>query len=212
MNYEEYIEGTVAKAVKAFSGHEATLRAGMNGIDVLDFRKPGTGCYSLRVVFDHERGGRVYISGDLGEAVVYPTCDATLCGMAECFTRRDKSGEIRVNWGYFLEKVRASSDRYCWDAEAFAHDFKEHCDEYDLTGAKEFLDENLDVWSSGIDVDCVHGVTLSDGAKLDLEEIDGDYREWVYECGKRVSARVILWLVALRLAHEAVGSESEVQG
>lgn len=211
MNYEEYIEGTVAEAVKAFSGHEATLRAGMNGIEVLDFRKPGTVCYSLRVVFDHERGGRVYISGDLGEAVVYPTCDATLCGMAECFTRRDKSGVIRVNWGYFLEKVRASSDRYCWDAEAFAHDFKEHCDEYGLTGAEEFLDENLDYWSSGIDVDCTHGVTLSDGAKRDLEEIDRDYRGWVYDCGKRVSARVILWLVALRLAHEAVKTESEVK-
>ena len=211
MNYEEYIEKTIAEAVKAFSNHVATLSVGTNGIDALDYRRPGTVCYSLRVVFDHARGSRVYISGDLGEAVVYPTCDATLCGMAKCFTSRDKAGGLNVNWGYFLEKVRATSDSYCWDEESFAHDFKEHCDEYGLTIAEEFLENHMDRWGGGIDVDSRDGVTLSDDTKFDLHEIDCDYREWVYDCGKRVSARVILWLVALRLAYEALKAESEVQ-
>ena len=130
--------------------------------------------------------------------------------MAECFTRRRKDGVIRVNWGYFLEKVRATSDRYCWDDEAFSHDFKEHCAEYELIGADEFLENHLACWCSNVEIDCEHGVTLSDDAKSDLYEIDCDYREWVYDCGKRVSARVILWLVALRLAYEAVKAESGV--
>lgn len=212
MRYEEYDEKIIAESVKAFKDHETTFRIGLNGIDVLDFRKPGTVCYSVRIVFDHERGDRVYITGDLGEAVVYPTCEATLQGMAGCFTRRDESGAIHVNWCYFLEKVRASSDRYCWDSELFAQDFKEHCRDYGMNKADEFLEEHLNFWSSGVDVDNVKGVTLSSDAKRDLKEFDDEYWEWVYDCGKRVSPRVILWLVALRLAYEAVKSAPVEKG
>ena len=209
MNYEEYEEKEIADAVKAFSKHETEFRVGLNGIDVLDFRNPDTVCYSMRIVFDHERGDRVYITGDLGEAVVYPTCRATLQGMAECFTRRE-NGAISVNWGYFLEKVRASSDRYCWDSDRFIQDFKEHCEEYGIDTADEFLEEHMGMWNDGVEVDSVRGITLSSDAKRDLEEkIDRDYWEWVYDCGKRVSPRVILWLVALRLAHEKVEREAK---
>lgn len=207
VNYEEYDKKIIDKAIKAFECHDVNFRIGLSCVDVLDFRKPGTVCYSLRVVFDHERGNRVYISGDLGEAVIYPTCPATLQGMAECFTRRDEDGTIHVNWGYFLEKVRAASDRYCWDSDTFTQDFKEHCSQYGISSAEDFLDEHMNVWDNGVDVDDLRGITLSEDAKRELEELDADYWEWVYDCGKRVSPRVILWLVALRLAYEAVESE-----
>ena len=70
--------------------------------------------------------------------------------------------------------------------------------------ADDFIDEHTGIWNDGVEVDNVKGITLSYNAKHDLEEMDRDYWEWVYDCGKRVSPRIILWLVALRLAYEAV--------
>ena len=73
-------------------------------------------------------------------------------------------------------------------------------------------EEHTGIWNDGVECDNEKGITLSDNAKYDLEEIDRDYWEWIYDCGKRVSVRVILWLVALRLAYEAVGSKEAGNG
>lgn len=205
-NYEERI---IVEAIEDFGGHDATYSVGLSGINVLDFRRPGTGAYALRVVFDNQRGGRVYISGDLGEAVVYPTCAARLEDLAECFTRRRENGTIAVNWGYFLEKVRATSDRWCWHSARFWEDFKEHCDE-DLLDGDAFIEAHQECdWDFDVEIDHRNGVTLSGSAKEELHDIDPDFAGWVYDCGKRVSPRVILWLVALRLAYEAVEKARE---
>ena len=205
--YEEYEQDVIKKAVESFSGHKATYKE-LDGVDTLEFRRPYEIFYSLRVVFDHERGKSVYICGDIGEAVVYPTCPATLKDMAACFTRRKADGTISVNWGYFLEKVKCSSDRYDWSEEDFVADFKEECEERGIPNAEEFLEEHMNSWDGGIEVDSRKGVTFSERAKRELEEkYDEDFWEWAYDCGKRVSGRVILWLVALRLASEAIEKE-----
>lgn len=204
MTYEEQ---TIAEAVKAFRNHDTIYTTGINGIDVLDFRKPDSFIYAIRIVFDHQRGQCVYITGDLGEAVVYPTCLATLFDMAGTFASRKEDGTIGVNWGYFLEKVRATSDSFEWDTDRFWEDFQEHCKEYDLDG-DDFVEEHKDsYWDGYVEVDDKRGVTLSEFAKEELHRIDVDFAGWVYDCGKRVSPRVILWLVALRLAYEAVCEE-----
>ena len=201
MNWTEYQKHWVGKTIKSFMGHKATVRK-FDGIEVLDFRKPDSAFYAVRVVFDNERS-RVYISGDIGEAVIYPTCPATLQDMAECFTCRDDDGTIRVNTEYFLEKVRATSDRYIWDSKSFEEDFRMHCTTYSIEGADSFLEHNG--WlKGGISVDEVRGITLSPRARDDLKRMDADYLVWFYDCGKRVSVRIIAWLVALRLAYEAI--------
>lgn len=197
----------IKNGVKAFSGHSVNFRKLQAGIEVLDFRKPGTCWYYVRVVFDNERGA-VYISGDLGEAVVCPTCPATLTGVASCFTSR--AGGIRVNAGYFIEKVRCSSDLYEWSVELFRKDFTQNCRERCIVLPDDFLDEHLDSYFADIEVDDRNGVRISGDAKAELEDQDHDYWEWLYDCGKRVSPRVILWLVAIRLAYEAVTRGSEV--
>ena len=203
-NYDAQV---IDEAVKAFAKHETIYTIGLSCIDVLDFRDPDSFVYALRFVFDHQRGNRVYISGDLGEAVVYPTCPATLEDMAYCFSSRKDDGSISVNWGYFLEKVRATSDRWCWTDERFWEDFKEHCEEEGLDGL-DFIENHKEFyWDGAVSVDTERGVTLSEFAKEELHDIDPDFAGWVYDCGKRVSPRVILWLVALRLACEAVEKE-----
>lgn len=48
-----------------FDKHIATLTQ-HGSLQVLDWREPGTNCYYCRYVFD---GYRMYVSGDIGEAV-----------------------------------------------------------------------------------------------------------------------------------------------
>lgn len=200
---EEHVRKIIAKALETFSSHKATYKE-LDGVDTLEFRRPGEIFYSLRVVFDHERGQSVYICGDIGEAVIYPTCPATLKDMAACFTRRKADGTISVNWGYFLEKVRCSSERYDWSEEDFVADFKEECEERGIENAEEFIEEHMNSWDGGIEVDGRNGVKFSERARREMEDYDHDFWEWAYDCGKRVSGRVILWLVALRLASEMI--------
>ena len=68
-------EQKIAHAYKVFAEHRAELKD-LGGIQILDWRVPGEVWYRVRYVFDRE-GGRIYISGDLGEAVVWPTWPAT---------------------------------------------------------------------------------------------------------------------------------------
>lgn len=208
MNWSESIEKAIEDAIRAFAEHEANLHIGLSGIEVLDFRRKDGKCwYALRIVFDNQRGSRVYISGDLGEAVVYPTCPARLEDMARCFTSRDKNGKIKVNVGYFLEKVRATSDRYEWSQELFQEDFRKECEESGIEMPEDFFEEYMDGWGNEIEVDDRMGVRLTERAIDALSEMDEDYREWVYDCGKRIAPRIVLWLVAMRLAWEMVARQ-----
>lgn len=202
--YEGHVRRCIKNAERHFSKHVALLESVGKDIEILDFRKPNSVEYALRIVFDNERGSGVYISGDLGEAVVYPTCRAKLTDMALCFTRRDENGELDVKESYFLEKVKATSDRYVWDYEGFEADFRAHCKEYgiDEDVADEFLEDNMGTFG-GIEIG-------DDGIRIDgyvtdkIQEIDEDYLEWFFDCGKRINPRVIMWLVGMRLAWEQV--------
>lgn len=201
--YKDAIE----RAVRAFQHHEARYVRGEN-FDVLDWKKPGTRMYWIRMVFDYERSETraVYITGDLGEAVVYPTCPATLFDMAKCFTYKRDNGLVDINEIYFIEKVKTSSHLYDWGMEEFREDLREKfVQEYgkdeDQSRLDEFFEEYCDSYSSGVEVD--NGVHFTDSfAKDALEEIFPDCGEWIWRCGRRVSTFVVFWLVAMRMAYE----------
>lgn len=143
------MKDAIAAACEKFKNNVATYRRGEQ-LDILDFQIPGKIEYYLRMVFDHGNShtSAVYISGDLGEAVVYPTCTPTLEGMANCFTCRRQNGTIDINESYFIEKIKTASNLYTFDSE-------------------------------------------------------------LYDCGRRVHPRIVLWLVALRLAWEQVKGQGE---
>lgn len=201
--YEEDVRQRIKNAERHFSKHVALWTSVNEDIEILDFRRPDSVEYALRIVFDDERGGRVYISGDIGEAVVYPTCRAKLKDMALCFTRRDENGVLDVNEQYFLEKVHATSDRYEWDAEGFESDFRAHCKEYGIDEhvADEFLDDNMNSFG-GIEINGENGIKIDTYVEDKIREIDEDYWEWFFDCGKRINPRIVLWLVGMRLAWE----------
>jgi len=210
------VEDAIEMAVRDFRENIATYTRGEK-FDVLDFKRPNTICYWIRMVFDHERDGTqaVYISGDCGEAVIYPTCEPTLEGMAKCFTRR-VDGKIDVNEPYFMEKFKASSDKYDWDADKFKEDLRESVREAFDEGAEEplrkleeFFDDYMDTFSPKVWVDSVNGPMMGGDAVEELNNILPDCSEYLYSYGRSVSVRVIMWLVALRLAWEQVRDQEK---
>ena len=58
---------------KWFNNHEAKITE-YDGITILDWREPGTSIYSVRYIFC---GSRLYVSGDIGDAIFNLTWIAT---------------------------------------------------------------------------------------------------------------------------------------
>lgn len=201
--------GAIKRAEKMFARHAGRYVRGPR-FDVLDWKIPNTIQYWVRMVFDHERDDTraVYITGDLGEAVVYPICAATLEGMAKCFTFRGDNGEIYVREHYFLEKIKTANSLYDWDVKYLQSDLRdEFVQRYGKDADQDELDEFFEEFCDGYYIDDVYvdegGVHIGgSGARDALSDIFHDYEEWVWKCGRRIDDRVIYWLVAMRLAYE----------
>lgn len=182
-------EKEIAHAFKSFAEHKAELKD-LDSIQILNWQKPGTVWYRIRYVFDRE-GGRIYISGDLGEAVVWPTWPATFgatCG-AVC------GGKRVVNEGYFLEKVRATSDRYVYDRDEAEKVVKENCPEIDEDDLETVMEDFNDDWGLR---------HLGDRARRILNDFDEDCWEWFPTAGQSIHGRIYLWLVGLKMAWDMI--------
>lgn len=211
MTEEESIKSSIKVGLKVFKDNKAEYRHINENFDVLDFRRPNSVTYSFRMVFDREHGNAAYISGDLGEAVIYPTCECTLEGFAKCFTSRRENGTLDVNEQYFKEKIRAcdnaSLDEY--DMETVKEDLKEKFEQYEAGDLWEtFEDEYLAPYSNNVEVYQSFGAIFDRDALEFLDERVGlDYEE-IRDLGRRTSTRIILWLVAIRLAWEQLEAKN----
>lgn len=107
-----------------FKNHEAKLTE-LDGITILDWREPGTGMYSVRYIF---AGSRLYISGDIGEAIFNLTWNVT----PESFDD--------VELGYFLGKLSCHSrERWHFDEKKALNDLREWYEEASFdTGDKYY--------------------------------------------------------------------------
>lgn len=209
-------EHAIEDAVRAFKNHKASYRRGYF-FDVLDWQRPNELQYYIRMVFDHERENAkaVYITGDMGEAVVYPTCESTLEGMAKCFTSMSKVPvSLDINEGYFIEKIKASSDLWEWNHSLFEGDLRRGFrryygnDERMTSELDDFLEEHFRSYSADIRVEH-YGVEMDQDAKDAWEAIVPDEGRWIYDCGKRLSNRIVFWLVAMRLAWEQLQGDED---
>jgi len=196
--YQRTRGARIAHAFEAFKNHKATF-SDFSNIQVLDWSEPGTVHYRVRYVFDLN-GGRIYISGDLGAAVVnptwYPTFAATYHSVA------DRENPIDVNEGYFLQKVEATSDRYVYDKDAAELCVKENCPgiENEEDALETVMDGFHDDWG------LLH---ISDKAREILADYDEDYWEWIEDAGRSIDGRVYLWLVGLKMAWNQLNGKGE---
>ena len=209
MTDEAMMKKTIELGRDVFKDHIAEYKHIGENFDVLDFRKPGTICYSFRMVFDREHGNAAYISGDIGEGVIYPTCDCTLEGFAKCFTRRLEDGSLDVNEQYFMEKIRACNGKYEYDYDDFKEDLKALFKRLDAEEKWESFEDDY-LYFGNTYVTCYDDhVHIDDYVRDALEkQIHAEVEDYWY-CGRRTSARIILWLVAIRLAWEQLELKKE---
>lgn len=178
-----------------FRNHKATYSQ-HGDLKVLTWKREGTITYSIRYVFD---GGRMYVTGDLGEALF-------------CFTEL-ADVHIQSDYGldYFESKLRAyhesrrhfNSDNAVKSLREWINRLKEREIEYDQYEMRELFEEaracsSTDEWAQIINS---HHNFVSD--------LDCDYWEWMYGAGDEMPIRLQSYLIGLRMASEQLTERSK---
>ena len=186
----EYREKQIDCAKLHFSNHKAEIKE-HNGITVLNWRNQnGSSNYYVHYVFD---GCFLYISGDLGSAVVHLTEKATLKALSRYINMVD----------YFVGKIECSTDKYEYDERVAREELRERLfpddgEELELIDAD--LIERLMYYYYHIE-----GFrNIPSDLLEEVEELNANCYEWIYSCGEVIDTRVILWLVGLQMAWEQV--------
>lgn len=196
MNRAEKIE----KEIKEywFKNHKAEL-VEYGDITVLNWRKPDSGTYYVRYVFD---GSKMYISGDIGEAVFNLTWKASIHSFDDCYI------------GYFLSKMSTCSNgKYEFDgceAEERLERWKaELIEEYDLdedSQEKEELIETIDEMIADVASCSSEEQWAWEYANEKyhdfISEHDCDYWEWIYDVGRVTPYHNYAFLIGLKMASE----------
>ncbi|MED4455925.1 hypothetical protein [Metabacillus fastidiosus] len=181
-----------------FSEHIATLTQHRD-LQVLQWEKPGTNTYSCRYVFD---GNKMYISGDIGEAVFWLTWKADIHSFND------------IHVGYFEEKLTAySGQRRDYDGtkarqqlEDWRIELIEEEVPFDIDTFREMISaaescSSKEEWA----LNCVN-----DEYSEFISELEADYWEWIYNIGDKMPRRIIGYLVGLKMASKQLKEKSVV--
>ena len=171
-----------------FKDHIATLTE-HGDLMVLDWKRPNSIFYYVRYVFD---GNKVYITGDLGEAVF-------------CLTwKADKHSFNCMGLGYFHEKLKAyHEDKYDFDSEKATKRLREWLNElkgddieYDHYEMQELFEGAR---GCGEEREWVEVIRKHEDFISDLETY---YWEWFYDIGRTYTTRFQSYLIGLQMASE----------
>jgi hypothetical protein len=178
---------------KWFPNHKATYTQ-HGDLKVLTWKKEGTISYYVRYVFD---GPRMYISGDLGEAIF-------------CFTETaDVHVQSQYSLDYFESKLQAyHEERRDFDADkavrrlrTWLNELKKNGVEYDHYEMKEFFDEVRECSSKD---QLAYVINKYDF----ISDLEPDYWEWMYNIGDIIPLRIQAYLIGLKMASEQLKSKS----
>lgn len=184
-----------------FKNHKATYTKVNDTISILDWRKPGTIYYYVRYVFD---SSHVYITGDLGEAVLNLTWFATLQSFKN------------VSIDYLHEKLAAyHTEKKVYDRETAIENIKYWLIEYrEYEAEDEEIERNKKLAEELISVadDCSSTSEWAFRVNQDyddrLSEVDCDFWEWAYSIGEVIPSRFIAYLVGLQMANEQLNEQN----
>lgn len=197
-----------------FSTHKATLIQDTERYMIIDWRKAdGSIDYYVNYILDKKRGNLI-ISGDLGD------CIATWYNAVSPRQMRSYLKDVH----YFTSKFQCSTDKYIYDPdrayEGIKYQLKDYMElelEELLKACKKYLwysvDTEEELWEAvKSDIDENWGSDINPHYSTDmmnfLGELDSEYYEWLYDCGKRVNMRVYLWAVGYEMAY----TQLELQG
>lgn len=175
---------------KWFSQHEATLTQ-HGELQVLEWKRPGTGTYYCRYVFD---GNKMYISGDIGEAVFWLTWKASIHSFDD------------IHVGYFEEKLAAySGERRDYDGDKAVKrltEWKEQLIEEEAIFDEEEFEDMIESARSCSNQNEWAYEYVNEKYHEFISELDNDYWEWIYNIGDMIPQRIIGYLVGLKMASE----------
>jgi hypothetical protein len=179
-----------------FKDHKAEL-IDLGGVQVLNWKKPGTGVYRVRYVFD---GCMMYISGDIGTAVFWLTWKADVNSF------NDKS------IGYFSEKLSAFSDeRWDFDTDKAVKSLREWLNERKKCGKTYDHDEMRELFDdAGNCGSCSEWAEITHRYEPLISKLDQDYWEWFYEIGREYPSRIYGYLIGLKMASEQLRATEQV--
>ena len=196
----------ILEAEKHFQNHHARLDVYDETLSILSWKQPGTQAYAVRAVFD---GMHVYISGDLGSAVVHLTEKADLKALSSYW----KSPS------YFIEKIVCSTDKYDFDYEEAKKELEEHIDTMLYNYSKRrrcFDDDDMEDYKEDVmltKAKVLDGFNEDNGlcgnpiAVNEWSALDPEYFEWMPHAGRRIHKRIWLWLAAFEMAYKALKEE-----
>ncbi|KEI02889.1 hypothetical protein G8T76_10695 [Clostridium botulinum C/D] len=195
MNRDEELKQEIKE--KWFKDHKAKL-IDCGNIKILEWKKPGTiYCYT-RYVFD---GNKIYITGDLGEAIFNLTWNADIHSFND------------INTSYFHEKLAAFSDsKYDFDSDEAVKSLKEWKEE--LLQDRVFENEYEKIeFMDNISALILAADSCSSEDEWAYEYVNGeyndfishedcDYWEWIYDIGRVIPSRIYGYLIGLQMASE----------
>lgn len=180
-----------------FKDHKAELiRCG--DITILNWRNPNSYSYYVRYVFD---GNKIYISGDIGEAVFNLTWKADINSFTD------------LSLGYFLSKMSTClNGKIDYDGEEAKRSLiewknelleeKEFDDDEDKEEFIETIAEIIDAAESCSSYD-EWAWQYCNGEYYDfISENDPDYCEWIYNVGNVIPYHNYAFLEGLKMASE----------
>lgn len=180
-------------AMERFKDHVATY-CDYGNVATLTWAKSGTIDYSMRFVFDRE-GHTVTISGDLGHAVLRPTCK---CDLEHCAKAFGSSID------YFTEKIRTSTDMFIYDEKEAEAELRVNLLGEGLT-LEERAERELLISTIMEDFSRDTGVReMDDDTSNWLNRVSPDAFEWIGSIGRQYHRNVYLWMYAIQMAWEQV--------
>lgn len=187
----DYREEQLKKAKFHFANHKAEIKE-HGEITTLDWRnKNGSSNYYVHYVFD---GCFLYISGDLGAAVVHLTEQATLKTLSRYINMVD----------YFVEKIECSTNKYQYDERIAREELREQLFPDDDGEELELVDADLIERLMYYYYHIEGFRNIPSDLLEEVRELDESCFEWIYSCGEVIDTRIILWLMGLQMAWEQV--------
>lgn len=184
-----------------FKDHVATVTK-HDGVMILDWRKPGTFMYAVKYVMV---GNKLFISGDIGDAVYNLTWNATVDSFDD------------VGLSYFTGKLSCNSrEKYDFNSELAQEEIKEDfidwCDVDDISeleGDEKNLYRELisatTEWSTHEQFSSMGVWTAYNNT--DCDWFDGEAASSIADCGKELSSVFIAYLLGIQMANEQLRKE-----
>lgn len=181
-----------------FKDHVATVTE-HEGVTILDWRKPGTNMYAVRYIFS---GNRLFISGDLGDAIYWLTWKATIASFEDVglhYLMGKLTCCSRERWNFDEDKARKElKDWYKESIEGYEDDKEVVSAAKEISHAVEGI---IPEYSYFQHYNNAVGYVLQD---LNQDVFDYETFAYIADFGKSLPIVFVAYLLGIKMANEQI--------